>query len=227
MRIIAHRAVTQDSAENLVSSIAAAPAAGADAVELDVRVTRDGVPVLSHDLIPWRTARSICPVRWTSSESFEDLEARKSSESLPTLEDAVDAADAVGLGVVLDLKVEQALEASFTLDLNRLSHGLDLWVRSPDLVARARELAPNATIGLLRNTSSLRSTIKYVEDTADLGADLVSVHAKRANEQVRDLARDRGLQFVVWIEKRKQQEAVLALEPDGVVTDWAEQIHLS
>ncbi|MGP3972479.1 glycerophosphodiester phosphodiesterase [Streptomyces sp. 8N114] len=46
---VAHRGAPFAARENTLPSFRAAVAAGADAVELDVRLTRDGVPVVLHD----------------------------------------------------------------------------------------------------------------------------------------------------------------------------------
>ncbi|MGW0733487.1 glycerophosphodiester phosphodiesterase [Streptomyces sp. NPDC002851] len=46
---VAHRGDPYKVRENTLPSLASAFAAGADAVEIDVRLTRDGVPVLLHD----------------------------------------------------------------------------------------------------------------------------------------------------------------------------------
>jgi len=47
--IIAHRGASAEAPENTLAAFARALAAGADGVELDVQVTADGVPVVSHD----------------------------------------------------------------------------------------------------------------------------------------------------------------------------------
>lgn len=49
MKIIGHRGARGLAPENTIESIEAALRAGADGVEIDVRVTSDGVIVLSHD----------------------------------------------------------------------------------------------------------------------------------------------------------------------------------
>ncbi|MFD7135938.1 glycerophosphodiester phosphodiesterase [Streptomyces sp. NPDC059894] len=46
---VAHRGAPYRFRENTLDSLRAALALGADAVEIDVRLTRDGVPVLLHD----------------------------------------------------------------------------------------------------------------------------------------------------------------------------------
>ncbi len=47
---MAHRGASTEHPENTLVAFEAAVAAGADAVELDVRLTADGVPVILHDL---------------------------------------------------------------------------------------------------------------------------------------------------------------------------------
>lgn len=47
--VIAHRGNAAHAPENTVKSFAQAVALGVDAIEFDVRVTRDGVPVVIHD----------------------------------------------------------------------------------------------------------------------------------------------------------------------------------
>jgi glycerophosphoryl diester phosphodiesterase len=47
--VVGHRGDPYQARENTLASFRAAIAAGSDAVELDVRTTRDGVPVVLHD----------------------------------------------------------------------------------------------------------------------------------------------------------------------------------
>ena len=47
--VVAHRGASSTHPENTVAAFDAAVASGADVVELDVRLTSDGVPVVLHD----------------------------------------------------------------------------------------------------------------------------------------------------------------------------------
>ena len=47
--IMAHRGFRGVAPENTMAAFRAAVAAGADGIELDVHLTRDGVPVILHD----------------------------------------------------------------------------------------------------------------------------------------------------------------------------------
>ena len=48
--MVAHRGASSTYPENTLEAFEGAIAAGADAVELDVRLTADGIPVVMHDL---------------------------------------------------------------------------------------------------------------------------------------------------------------------------------
>jgi len=53
--VIGHRGNRAHAPENTIESLAQAVAAGADALEFDVRVTADGIPVVHHDPTATRT----------------------------------------------------------------------------------------------------------------------------------------------------------------------------
>ena len=55
MYLIAHRGTPFHAPENSLAAISQAIAAGADAVEIDVHLTRDGTPVVCHDTSTGRT----------------------------------------------------------------------------------------------------------------------------------------------------------------------------
>lgn len=55
VRVVAHRGASQDYPENTVLSFRKAFDAGADAGELDVRTTADGIPIVLHDSTLHRT----------------------------------------------------------------------------------------------------------------------------------------------------------------------------
>ena len=60
--IIAHRGASADAPENSLEAFRLAREQGCDAFECDVRVTRDGIPVLMHDPVLDRTTDRTGPV---------------------------------------------------------------------------------------------------------------------------------------------------------------------
>lgn len=53
--VVAHRGASGDAPENTFAAFDGALAVGCPDIELDVQVTRDGVPVVLHDETLWRT----------------------------------------------------------------------------------------------------------------------------------------------------------------------------
>ena len=67
--IIAHRGASAHAPENTLAAFRRAVEAGADGIELDVRLARDGVAVVFHDSSLKRTAgRDDKLAHYTSSE---------------------------------------------------------------------------------------------------------------------------------------------------------------
>jgi glycerophosphoryl diester phosphodiesterase len=73
--VIAHRGDSAHVPENTMASFAAAVALGADALELDVRITRDGVPVVIHDATVNRTTNGSGLVRALTYHELLTLDA--------------------------------------------------------------------------------------------------------------------------------------------------------
>ncbi|MFI7294156.1 glycerophosphodiester phosphodiesterase [Streptomyces sp. NPDC050121] len=94
---VAHRGDPYRFRENTLDSLRSALDQGADAVEFDVRLTRDGVPVLLHDETLKRLWELDRPLRSLSAAEVRGLTAG----AVPTLAEALAATD--GSRVMLDL----------------------------------------------------------------------------------------------------------------------------
>ncbi|KOG34762.1 glycerophosphodiester phosphodiesterase [Streptomyces resistomycificus] len=94
---VAHRGDPYRVRENTLDSLRAALRLGADAVEIDVRLTRDGVPVLLHDETLKRLWGHDRPLRSLSADEVRGL----TDGDVPTLAEALAATE--GSRVMLDL----------------------------------------------------------------------------------------------------------------------------
>ncbi|WAU84586.1 glycerophosphodiester phosphodiesterase [Streptomyces sp. Qhu-G9] len=86
---VAHRGDPYRVRENTVDSLRSALRQGADAVEIDVRLTRDGVPVLLHDVSLKRLWEHDRPLLSLSCDEVRGL----TSDGVPTLEEALKETD--------------------------------------------------------------------------------------------------------------------------------------
>ena len=93
-KVLAHRGASRAERENTVAAFAAARAMGADAVELDVRLTADSILVVHHDPRLADTGRPIT-----------DTPFRLLPDYVPTLDDALDAC--TGMWVNVEIKNDE------------------------------------------------------------------------------------------------------------------------
>jgi glycerophosphoryl diester phosphodiesterase len=109
--VIAHRGASVDAPENTMSAFELALRQGADALELDVRLSRDGVPIVLHDPTLDRTTRLRGPA---AAHTAAELR----SALVPSLAEVLGAFPRTPL--LLDLK-----EAAAQLSVRELllSHG--------------------------------------------------------------------------------------------------------
>ncbi|WP_262059163.1 glycerophosphodiester phosphodiesterase [Streptomyces sp. STR69] len=94
---VGHRGDPYRARENTVDSLRSALEQGADAVEFDVRVTRDGVPVLLHDETLQRLWEVDRPLKSLSVDEVRGL----TDGGVPTLVEALAATE--GSRVMVDL----------------------------------------------------------------------------------------------------------------------------
>ena len=93
--IIAHRGDSADHPENTRPAFAAALAAGVDGIELDVRLSRDGVPLICHDDTLARVGGSTRSLRRLTAEEILAVDVgawkhpRFAGERVPTLDETL------------------------------------------------------------------------------------------------------------------------------------------
>lgn len=93
--IIAHRGASEDAPENTLAAMSLAWKQQADAIELDIRLTRDGQIVLLHDATTKRTAGLDKPITELSWDEVRRLDVGRwkdpkwTGEPIPTLADVL------------------------------------------------------------------------------------------------------------------------------------------
>lgn len=109
-QVIGHRGAAGYAPENTLEGIHTAADMGIAWVELDVKLTKDQVPILFHDETLERTTNGSGPVAHTTYEDIRQLEAGSwFSDSfagirIPTLEEAIEVLLERDLGLNLEIK---------------------------------------------------------------------------------------------------------------------------
>jgi glycerophosphoryl diester phosphodiesterase len=103
--VVAHRGASSTHPENTLEAFEAAVALGAQVVELDVRLSSDGVPVVMHDPDVSRTTEGVGLVHEMRAEELTALRARGGSSRarVPTLRQALSLLSGRS-GVAIEIK---------------------------------------------------------------------------------------------------------------------------
>ncbi|MFJ3638191.1 glycerophosphodiester phosphodiesterase [Streptomyces sp. NPDC090108] len=146
---VAHRGDPYRFRENTLDSLRSAIARGADAVEIDVRLTRDGVPVLLHDETLKRLWEVDRPLRTLSAAEVRGL----TGGGVPTLAEALAATD--GVRVLADLcgPVDRRT-AERIMDVVQQAGARDrvYYCAGAEAMLAVRAADPSAEIALTRTT---------------------------------------------------------------------------
>jgi glycerophosphoryl diester phosphodiesterase len=217
-RIVAHRTCPRDAPENSIAGIQRASSLGADAVEMDVRITADGVPVLMHDASAGRTTGARRTVRRCSSTEIAKLRLAN-GEKVPTLSDALAALPA-GLDACLDVKDRAAVDAALTV-ITR--HGLErrtrIWSQHTRVIEITRARAPGLRTALLRDARSRFGVYRFLRDAVRCRAHAISAHWDVVGPELRRRCRTLDLEFAAWCTSPRL-EVTKAELLDDLVTDW-------
>ena len=108
--VIGHRGAKEIAPENTIAAIRAAKAVGATCVEVDVMLTKDGVPVIHHDNSVDRCTNGKGHVSEQTWQEIQLLDAGSyfcpdfEGERIPTLTELVEECTSLGLGLNIEIK---------------------------------------------------------------------------------------------------------------------------
>ena len=222
--VIAHRTCPQHAPENSLLGIRKAAELGADGVEIDVRRSLGGVPVLMHDWSPRRTAGLPGSVRFYPSFLLRRVRLRGSEECIPTLAQALDALPD-GLFMAVEIKDHTAAAASLrTIRERRMEGRVLMWSYREQAVRLFAREAPQIESALLRDDTDPEGLKRFLTDARDWGARAISAHYAAINPPFIAEAHDRGLRVYSWIRDLESVAKKVACGLDGIVTDEPREV---
>lgn len=192
MKVYAHRGASAEAPENTLDAFALALELGADGVELDVRLTADGVPVVIHDGHLDRTTSGTGAVRDLSLADLRGADAGN-GQRVPTLAEVIDV---VAGRALLDVEIKAAEAGPATLAaLARID--IDSWAISSfdwDVLHWLRTQSSQAELWPLMHTVSSEA----LRFASEIRAPILAVHHAAVDATVVDEMSERGLGLMVW-----------------------------
>lgn len=158
--VLAHRGASFDAPENTLAAFGLAQRQGADGIELDTTLSKDGVPVVIHDLTLDNTTDGNGPVHDLNLRALKALDAGSHfdmefrGERIPTLDEALEIVGPA-LTVNIELKTtawrSDGLEQAVLRVIRHHGAAAQIIISSfnPFALRRFRALAPDIPIGYL------------------------------------------------------------------------------
>jgi glycerophosphoryl diester phosphodiesterase len=220
--IIGHRGASADAPENTLAALGRAMLDGADGVEFDVRLARDGVPVVIHDATLQRTALRPERVDALTSAELRRADAGTwfnrrfpalardayAAEGVPTLAEALALVGPRAAAVYVEMKCEAVGDyprlAREVVGAVRESGFADRCVVKSfehEALREAKRLAPDLRAAALFDLKWSRPAIsarEAVARTLACGAQEISLHRALLRPSIVEAARRHGLDTIIW-----------------------------
>ena len=225
----AHRGGALLWAENSLLAFRNALALGADFLELDVHLTRDGEVVVIHDATLERTTTGSGPVRERTlaelgAVRLKDRDGAVLEERIPTFDQVVALAAAGKRQILLEIKTDERRrrypeieEKVFAvLDRHRFTPFTVVMAFEAATWRRLRQLRPDARAAALYSARMLRAAdvTAELEALRQAGVGFVGLDQALVNADVARQARLAGLTLGVWTVN--QREAIARFIDQGV-----------
>lgn len=216
LEVVAHRGVAEQAPENTLPAFLRALAVGADAVELDVRLTRDRVPVVYHyyyldesTTLPGPiydyTLDQLQAARFLST-TWDAEQASGDDWHIPTLTEVLDA---IGGKIGLEIEIKgpepeaPGIVAEVLATYRQLWDGIEVTAFEPMLLRDIQQRCPGLTTDLLMPQSPdwMRQDVlayEAIQRGRLAGAQAVHLQATKLSPAAVSAIRSHGFDIHVW-----------------------------
>ena len=213
--VIGHRGASAVAPENTMAAFREAIAVGADGIEFDVRLTRDGVPVVIHDSTLRRTGGLPHRVADLTSSEFAKIDVGSwfapsfANETVPSLAELFTLFQANNSTLYLEMKCDSPAEYTPLAEACcRMIDDYDFKERviiecfhlSALRVVREINLDIK-TVALFEpsiSTPSVLSDQSIINKAKAVGAVALALHHRLARKSLVEKAKDAGMYVAVW-----------------------------
>ena len=214
MIIMGHRGAAALEPENTLLSIQRAMEIGVDAVEIDVRLSKDKEIVVIHDSTVDRTTDSTGPVSSFNIDELKKLDAGK-GQFIPTLQEVIDV---IGkkIKLVIELKEEGTVESVFKLikrnNIEDTIYVISFWHR---LVKTIKEMDSQIKTGVLLVGCPVSTCI-----ATQASADALVMNYSFIDKAFVQTAHRENLKVFIWnIDKKNLLKPYVDMGVDGIGTN--------
>ena len=237
--IIAHRGASHDAPENTLAAFKLGWQQRADAVELDIWLTKDGKIIVSHDGDTKRTTGTAKKIAESTLAELRDLDAgswkdpKWKSEKLPTLTEVL-ALIPDGKRLVIEIKCGVEVLPELERDLKACGKPASQLVIISfhyDVCAQAKKLFPKIPVLFLASFKQDKASGKWtptpdslIEKAKAAGLEGLNLSFKGPlDASFVKKTHAAGLKFYVWtVDDAEVAKKLLAAGADGITTNRPE-----
>lgn len=233
--IVAHRGASEEAPENTVAAFVEAWRQGADAIEGDFRMTRDGSIVCMHDETLLRTTGDPRSVADVTLEEIRALDAgswkdrRFVGEPVPTLEEVFDAVPS-GKGILVEVKIGPEIVPALVDVIHSSALQQDqitVIAFDRDFVRALKDVRPSTRVLLLtsfedRGGTWSPSAAQLSAQAVELGVEGVDVKAipEVVDAEFVERCHNAGLEVHVWtVDSPDRARHMAAASVDSITTN--------
>lgn len=233
MLVIGHRGAPGEAPENTIASFEAAVDAGAEAIEFDVALSADGVPVIAHDENLERVSGQEVRVSQLDLAELRMLDVSRTlrtwptPERIPTLAEVLERfAGRVRLFVELKAILDPVIGFRSSLDVAQVA--LPLLAETPGIVVSSFDPAGCAFVReRTRGAVPVAHTIApgldlpgFADRAAEAGATQLHVRADLFDDTLCARVREAGLELYGFtVNSRTELRRMIGFQADGFFTD--------
>jgi glycerophosphoryl diester phosphodiesterase len=221
--VVSHAACAGHAPENTLAGVRKAIELGAEAIEIDVQSSADGVPVLMHDLTVERTTTGTGAVAELSLQQLRSLDA--GGEPVPTLAEVLDLTRGT---VLLVIEIKQPAIAEDVARVVREAAALDevmTWSFFAPALSGMRAAEPRIPSALLIAPQSVPEWPEMRRTALELGLQAVSVFFLGVNERIIQDCRTSGLALYTWtVDEMQQIKQIAGLGADGICSNYPDRV---
>ncbi|WP_423190194.1 glycerophosphodiester phosphodiesterase [Alkalibacterium sp. f15] len=230
---IAHRGFSGRYPENTLVAFERAYEAGADGMELDVRLTKDKEVVIFHDETIDRMTGGTGKLNDYTLIDLESypithpLQENIKQQYIPTLSDYLIWAENKHILTNIELKSEGVedndLEQKVAEALRKFNIEETIIISSfhQKNIERIKQFMPTVKTGLLL----FECDEPTIQRAKDLGAEFIHLKASGLNAQIIQLANEYGMSINVWtVNESEELKKINNLDIEGIITDHPDRL---
>ncbi len=238
---IGHRGACGHEPENTLISFEKAVALGVDWIEFDVQLSKDGHPVVIHDIRVNRTTNGNGRVKKLTLDQIKSLRTKKKEQPIPTLEEVLRTLH--GKAVCnIELKWGVPIQTVYKV-LKKLKIKDHIIISSGNIktLKESKKLMPKVKTALVFRTFDQKLSIfmfiifciifyPLITPTALLGVrvarpDYLHIHDRLISRRMIRSCRKRNIKINAWtVNKKGRMKKLQKLGVDGIFTNYPDRL---